>query len=689
MFSVAAAELGRPEAIVGFLPAWTYAKLEKENYEGKRCPSNVETRDYVSERNLQFHDIYKSESNASRTISDHLFKAYFPKPIHNILFPRGPAEVIVGMDFGSERPKLRLALLGPFALTDEAGRSFAPKAQKERALLALLALAPRGERSRVWLRDKLWSDRGEEQASASLRQALVQLRKDLGASSHGLIEADRHVVSLDLSKIEVDARLFEEQGPDADKRTLPLGGLAPEFLEGLDIADPEFEEWLRAERRRWTVFFEDRSTTPPARSSPEPGAAVASQCQASRDPDPSASEPALAAEGIGLGLLPNIVHGTDAEIAALADIVVESVARNVQELLSLDTYDFREAGRPAWDVETHRGADYLIRIRLLQVGTAVTLTLFVYHATVTRLLWSQSIQSTTAELFRDGNLILSGFINQNVDRLASMIVSAESHPPALDHHGRLARTSYVALNSMYRLDAGATIETDRLLMAAHRERPDSLFKAMLAYNNSFRIGENLGAFDDEQRQLALEFADDAESMAPFNSMTLACLGHVRGFVLGDHDRAGDLLAHAVEVNPLQAFAWDHYALHKIYTGDYAEATRAARRAVQLGSYNPLRYTYETTLCMAATLAGDFLTAIHFGKRALSRQPRFTAAMRYLVTSYHDIGLKDEARATLDRLTEIVPDFSQAMIARTGLGLIDEHAKERLLSAFVATGLKKG
>ena len=37
--------------------------------------------------------------------------------------------------------------------------------------------------------------------------------------------------------------------------------------------------------------------------------------------------------------------------------------------------------------------------------------------------------------------------------------------------------------------------------------------------------------------------------------------------------AHELLERAVRLNPAQAFAWDHYALHKLYTGDPAAALR--------------------------------------------------------------------------------------------------------------------
>ena len=74
----------------------------------------------------------------------------------------------------------RLHLLGGFRLTTGQGHAIEVAAKKNRALLAILALAPRRETTRDRLTGLLWSDRGEEQARSSLRQALVALRKDLG-----------------------------------------------------------------------------------------------------------------------------------------------------------------------------------------------------------------------------------------------------------------------------------------------------------------------------------------------------------------------------------------------------------------------------------------------------------------------------------------------------------------------------
>ena len=84
----------------------------------------------------------------------------------------------------------RLDLLGGFRLTSHDGETLEVRAKKNRALLSVLAVAPNQEATRHKLAALLWSDRGEEQARDSLRQALAAIRKDfaeLGADALALV----------------------------------------------------------------------------------------------------------------------------------------------------------------------------------------------------------------------------------------------------------------------------------------------------------------------------------------------------------------------------------------------------------------------------------------------------------------------------------------------------------------------
>jgi TolB-like protein/Flp pilus assembly protein TadD len=144
-------------------------------------------------------------------------------------------------------PSVFLRLLGGFELQWSDGRESAPLGRKVRALLACLAL-PAGK---AWPREKLmallWSDRGEEQARASLRQALAELRRCLGEPSP--LQASRDTITLDPAMISVDAVVFEQLAKAdniGEAAALYLGPL----LDGHGVHDDGFEEWLRIERTR-------------------------------------------------------------------------------------------------------------------------------------------------------------------------------------------------------------------------------------------------------------------------------------------------------------------------------------------------------------------------------------------------------------------------------------------------------
>lgn len=143
-------------------------------------------------------------------------------------------------------------LLGPFAIQDAQGNIITPKAKKTCAMLAMLILSPRATRTRVWIRDKLWSDRGEEQGAASLRQSLLDARRALGALGSEIIVADKKCISLDLSKINTDfERLMLPASKSGFDREAFERALTEDLLEGMDIRDPEFEDWLTLERQVW------------------------------------------------------------------------------------------------------------------------------------------------------------------------------------------------------------------------------------------------------------------------------------------------------------------------------------------------------------------------------------------------------------------------------------------------------
>lgn len=145
------------------------------------------------------------------------------------------------------RSSFTIQLLGPIAVRAADGRDLTPPGRKLRALLTCLAIA----RDNGWERDKLsallWSDRDEEQARGSLRQALAELRKLLGEPSP--LRADRETIAFDHTLAKVDVADFERlaaAGAVEEAVALYRGDL----MDGQIPSDPEFAAWLCIERTR-------------------------------------------------------------------------------------------------------------------------------------------------------------------------------------------------------------------------------------------------------------------------------------------------------------------------------------------------------------------------------------------------------------------------------------------------------
>ncbi|MBI2253660.1 MAG: adenylate cyclase [Proteobacteria bacterium] len=152
-----------------------------------------------------------------------------------------------------------LRLLGTFELTLGDGRPVDLPGQKDRALLAVLALSGSAPQSREKLASLLWGDHGEAQARDSLKHALTRIRQCLGDTAQAALFADRQSVRLDPGGLSSDVTDFEhlarQQSQDALERACAL--YAGELLEDINLRSTEFEAWLLVERQRLRRLHEE------------------------------------------------------------------------------------------------------------------------------------------------------------------------------------------------------------------------------------------------------------------------------------------------------------------------------------------------------------------------------------------------------------------------------------------------
>src|SRR4051794_6707213 len=116
---------------------------------------------------------------------------------------------------------LRVRLLGDLALEADDGPLEPPASRPARELLAFLALHP-GAHPRLELAMRFWPDVREPSARASLRTALHELRRALGAAAaHLAVDRER----FGLVDVSVDLQELERLPPDALLARVPLAAI--------------------------------------------------------------------------------------------------------------------------------------------------------------------------------------------------------------------------------------------------------------------------------------------------------------------------------------------------------------------------------------------------------------------------------------------------------------------------------
>jgi DNA-binding SARP family transcriptional activator/TolB-like protein len=146
--------------------------------------------------------------------------------------------------------KLVIAVLGGAHVTYD-GRDIALRNRKARAILAYLALSQTREEQREKLAGLFWSEFGEGNARATLRQAVHELKEALEASGCHVLVTTRMTVGVKPGSVVVDldevlAALGRRETPEA---LLRQPRVAESLLAGFEDLDQSFGVWLLANRQ--------------------------------------------------------------------------------------------------------------------------------------------------------------------------------------------------------------------------------------------------------------------------------------------------------------------------------------------------------------------------------------------------------------------------------------------------------
>jgi TolB-like protein/Flp pilus assembly protein TadD len=144
-----------------------------------------------------------------------------------------------------------LYVLGSFEIQKH-GEPIALGSRKAQALLAILAVENRTPQSRERLATLLWGNTDDEHARHNVRQALSYIRQRCGP----IVVSQGESLYLDtgLCASDVSEFLSLAEGADAVTLTGALERFRGDFLDGLNVRAPEFDNWLRNTRERLRVI---------------------------------------------------------------------------------------------------------------------------------------------------------------------------------------------------------------------------------------------------------------------------------------------------------------------------------------------------------------------------------------------------------------------------------------------------
>ena len=494
-----------------------------------------------------------------------------------------------------------IRLHGRFRVTDAKGNILTPRSAKAQGILALVMSNTDFERGRFWLQDKLWSDRPQKQGADSYRQALRDIRRCFGELAD-VLHADRQVVRLDSARVALDASSDSEN---------------EEFLEGIDIKDPEFDLWLVEQRAKYlpkevladvgyiTAIPNRRNSVLFLNETDKPG-----MCQ------------------------------------MLENQFIDAVSRSVQEEVNVDVLRRLPAtAQPGVLVASVQAFEDDAK----RVGLRATIE----DVDGNRVIWSEM------EIVRPrGAPVISEMrILALVHRMSMSLKWALTQVrPAQSHSTDANLLALMAVRKIFSLRYDELQEAEKMLQSAFEIEKRGVYQSWLAQLYTIQLVERACSLEDiaHKSDAACALALELE---PDNSNVLASVADASLAVKRNFLRSAELARMSVDANSANPLAWWTMAAGHMYLENQDAAYKAAINAQTLAGATRLRFWADIQRGLAALVKGRTVEGLRNLEASSALSPDFRAPLRYRTAIYSASGLTGMAMDSASALTVLEPDFS--------------------------------
>jgi len=515
---------------------------------------------------------------------------------------------------------LRLTLSGSFFATGADGSVLAIKSKKARALLAYLALSPRKSRSREEIMALLWSDRGEEQARASLRQVLSGLKKGLGNKAVDALIVSNEAVALNPERV-----------------TIEVSGGGEELLAGFHLHDPAFEDWLRDERLRHEDAVEHGAQLPGLPLPDKPSIAVLPFAYMSDEPDQG-----YFADGITEDIVTTL--------AKTPKLFV--VDRNSTLKYKNETYDPGRVGQ-------EQGVRYLLEGSVRRGGNRLRVSAKLIDAASGHHVWADRYDRVVDDVFAlqdeiTREVILALQVKLTDGERARMLARGTKSFEAWEF-------VFQAGGLLNNHDKEDTAEARRLIdKALEIDEHYAMAHTYMGWAYWMEAHDAWTETPERSLDLALKAVRRSQAIDPDNVEVhpLLAMIHVSN---RDYDQAEEEIEKATTLGPNNSKAFSIAAVVANFCGNPAQAVTLMKQAMRLC---PVHYAwYPGSLAEAYFLLGELDNAESACRTALACDPDYIHAKVTLAVTLAKMGRLDEAYAAADDIVRIDPNFSIGVYMR--------------------------
>ncbi|MFN3259443.1 MAG: hypothetical protein ACE37J_02680 [Pikeienuella sp.] len=479
----------------------------------------------------------------------------------------------------------------------------------------MLATAANGRHTRTWLQDLLWSRSGSELGRASLRRCLSDLRAVIGGGFDELFEVTNSDIALRPERIRIvgDPR-------DGD------------FLEGIDIQEEGFEDWLRQKRRG--------------------------------GPIPPAISVAREQEGIKprVAILPFLCHYGATDAAYFADLLALEISRALSRSHFIDVISHlscRSLAGSAVDlavVQRSLGVDYVLYGSLRGDAQRFSVDADLFDARRGKLLSTLRHDDGVAAVLSGESRAAFDMANHVGHRILSASVElARTRPlPNVETHALLM--SAIALMHRHTKDAfdDARRRFEELIARAPGS-PEGY--AWFAKWRILAVSQGWSADAAADTAAASKLVDRALEIDPRNSFALAVDGMVQADLARDYATASSRFEAAEALEPSNTLAAILRSRLHSFRGEGPLAVRYAERALALSPLDPHAYFYDTLAATAYVTDGQYEQGLAVVERSLKANAHHASALRVKAVALAKMGQEAEALMAVGALLRLDPDLT--------------------------------